>query len=113
MAMTVRCRTPLSFSTLREIFMARLANKAPATMAPPSNWLRAAMADGQKPYCTASQGRTEVSEPDGALLMDSIGQLYGTTVVGGAYGDGVVYRLDRGTLGWHEVRLFSFGTSPA
>jgi len=53
------------------------------------------------------------SEPDGALLMDSIGQLYGTTVVGGAYGDGVVYRLDRGTLGWHEVRLFSFGTSPA
>jgi uncharacterized repeat protein (TIGR03803 family) len=52
------------------------------------------------------------AEPDGALAIDSIGRLYGTTVGGGAYGYGVVYRLDRGATGWRELTLFSFGATP-
>ena len=43
------------------------------------------------------------------LLLDSKGNLYGTTTVGGTYGLGTVYMLSPGSTGWKETLLHSFG----
>jgi uncharacterized repeat protein (TIGR03803 family) len=46
--------------------------------------------------------------PGGPLLLDSAGNLYGTTGVGGATGNGTVYRLTLETDGhWRETILYS------
>jgi uncharacterized repeat protein (TIGR03803 family) len=58
-------------------------------------------------FCSATDC-TDGNDPHGALLMDSSGNLYGTTFYGGAYGEGTVYKLaSDGT----ETVLYSFGTS--
>jgi uncharacterized repeat protein (TIGR03803 family) len=50
-------------------------------------------------------GGTDASEPGGALIRDAQGNLYGTTLSGGAYGDGTVFKVARdGT----ETVLYSF-----
>ncbi len=41
-------------------------------------------------------------------MMDSSGDIYGATLRGGAYNDGVVFRLHKSSSGWHEVVLHSF-----
>ena len=49
---------------------------------------------------------------DGSLIMDTSGNLYGTTTYGGAYGYGVVVDLTPpSTIGgnWNESILWSFG----
>jgi uncharacterized repeat protein (TIGR03803 family) len=47
--------------------------------------------------------------PGGALLLDRTGNLYGTTGVGGATGNGTVYKLTRQAHGhWKEHILYSF-----
>lgn len=48
--------------------------------------------------------------PTGDLLLDSQGDLYGTTVGGGAYGYGTVFRL---TTSGNESVLYSFAGSPS
>lgn len=55
-------------------------------------------------------GGTDASEPlDQGLAIDSAGNLYGTTFVGGAYGYGAVYELVAGAGGtWTEKVLYSF-----
>ncbi len=59
------------------------------------------------------------SSSDGALpiadlVLDSKGNLYGTTIAGGAYGLGTVFELSPGTGGtWTEKILYSFGVSLA
>ncbi len=57
--------------------------------------------------------------PTGALIADAKGNLFGTTQDGGAYGNGVVVELKRGSGGtWTENVLYSFtqnswdGTTP-
>lgn len=55
--------------------------------------------------------------PDGQLLADATGNLYGTTADGGTSGDGVVFELSPPTTaGWSETLLYSFsgpdGASP-
>jgi len=46
----------------------------------------------------------------GALFMDSSGNLYGTTEVGGAAGYGALFRLSRSASGrWKETILYNFG----
>jgi uncharacterized repeat protein (TIGR03803 family) len=45
----------------------------------------------------ASFNGTEGSQPRGSLLMDSGGNLYGTTYAGGANGDGTAFELVNGT----------------
>lgn len=49
------------------------------------------------------------SMPDGVLVFDTSGNLYGTTLLGGAYGDGTVFELSpNGDGTWTESVLHSF-----
>jgi uncharacterized repeat protein (TIGR03803 family) len=54
-------------------------------------------------------GGADGSQPYGGLVRDGAGNLYGTTVSGGAYGQGVVFTL---TPGGTESVLHDFGSSP-
>jgi uncharacterized repeat protein (TIGR03803 family) len=57
------------------------------------------------------QGDTDGANPDGRLLLDATGNLYGTTVQGGnggcsvGQGCGTVFKLD---ASWHETVLYRF-----
>jgi uncharacterized repeat protein (TIGR03803 family) len=50
-------------------------------------------------------------EPQGGLIFDSSGNLYGTTYGGGATGNGTVFVLHPTETGWAEKVLYSFGTT--
>jgi uncharacterized repeat protein (TIGR03803 family) len=53
-------------------------------------------------------------DPRSTLIFDAAGNLYGTTVSGGTYGEGTVFRLSRVSGGdWQESVLYSFGTTSA
>ena len=46
--------------------------------------------------------------PQAELTMDVVGNLYGTTVEGGAYGYGNVFRLSPSNGGWNYTSLYDF-----
>ena len=46
--------------------------------------------------------------PSAGVIVDGAGNLYGTTAVGGAYGQGVVFELSRVGANWTETVLHSF-----
>lgn len=48
------------------------------------------------------------SYPYGGVTLDSLGNLYGTTSIGGAVGYGSIYRLKPTKNGWTETLLHSF-----
>jgi len=62
---------------------------------------------------------TDGYQPSGGLLMDSSGNLFGTTVAGSdtlcdlaeVYGCGIVYELVKSSNGYAEKVLYSFGTT--
>lgn len=57
-------------------------------------------------------GGTDGSVPVGGVALDAAGNLYGTTLGGGAAGQGTVYRLRRpasATGAWTKTLLYSFG----
>ena len=64
------------------------------------------------------RGQPDGVFPYGALLFDSLGNIYGTTYYGGANGIGSVYQLSPQAVGeWNESVLYSFqegtdGNSP-
>jgi len=47
-------------------------------------------------------------KPNGNLVFDQAGNLYGTTLYGGANGRGTVYELTPSTGGWTEQVIYSF-----
>jgi uncharacterized repeat protein (TIGR03803 family) len=47
--------------------------------------------------------------PQGGVIVDTAGNLYGTTVCGGSQDIGVVFELTRGKEGWTEKVLHNFG----
>jgi len=50
------------------------------------------------------------SAPEGTLIMDASGNLYGTTTLGGAKNDGIVFELSpTGGGSWMETILHTFG----
>jgi uncharacterized repeat protein (TIGR03803 family) len=52
---------------------------------------------------------TDGAEPIGSLVFDTKGNLYGTTSLGGAGGQGTIFELQRGRSGtWREKVLYSF-----
>jgi uncharacterized repeat protein (TIGR03803 family) len=46
--------------------------------------------------------------PNAALVFDNVGNLYSTTLAGGAYGGGTVFQLTPSGSGWTENVLYSF-----
>jgi uncharacterized repeat protein (TIGR03803 family) len=52
---------------------------------------------------------------NGSLIFDTSGNLYGTTVYGGAHGSGTVFELSPPAMGqtaWTETLLYSFANNP-
>jgi uncharacterized repeat protein (TIGR03803 family) len=49
------------------------------------------------------------SEPDTDVILDSAGNLYGTTANGGAYNGGTAFELTPGSSGWTLTVLYNFG----
>jgi uncharacterized repeat protein (TIGR03803 family) len=60
-------------------------------------------------FGSATDGRTLFS----SLVLDSSGNLYGTTNAGGANGVGTVFELTLGANGWAETILYDFGSTGA
>ena len=52
------------------------------------------------------------AHPQGTLIFDSAGNLYGTTASGGTSNEGVVFKLTPSGSGWTESVLHSFTGSP-
>ncbi len=48
------------------------------------------------------------SDPQGALVFDKSGNLYGTTQMGGAHGSGIVFELTPASNAWTEIVLHDF-----
>lgn len=46
--------------------------------------------------------------PESGVIFDSAGNLYGTTLLGGLYGNGTVFRLTRSGSNWVASTLYSF-----
>jgi uncharacterized repeat protein (TIGR03803 family) len=51
--------------------------------------------------------------PEAALVMDAAGNLYGTTAEGGAYGNGVVFKLSSGSWTYTSLHDFTGGKDGA
>jgi uncharacterized repeat protein (TIGR03803 family) len=51
---------------------------------------------------------TDGSTPDAGLLMDSSGNLFGTTMYGGAHNKGTIFELAKAAKGWRYKLLYSF-----
>jgi uncharacterized repeat protein (TIGR03803 family) len=59
----------------------------------------------------AFQGGTDGAEPQGRMVFDSSGNLYGTTAVGGANNDGTIFQLSPAQGGtWTETVIYSFSS---
>jgi hypothetical protein len=54
-------------------------------------------------------GRNDGVFPDAGMVLDSSGALYGTTLEGGPFGGGNVYKLTRSGRGYQETILHDFG----
>ena len=50
--------------------------------------------------------------PDGELVFDAAGNLYGTTIYGGAHGGGIVFELSPAQGSWTETVLYNFCAQP-
>jgi uncharacterized repeat protein (TIGR03803 family) len=53
-------------------------------------------------------GGSDGSDPKAGLVLDTAGNVYGTTVLGGAYNNGTVFQLQPSGSGWVENVLYSF-----
>lgn len=67
-------------------------------------------------FCADGQGRIcpDGDEPQAGVTFDAAGNLYGTTMSGGAknsQGTGTVYELSPGANGWTETVVFAFSPS--
>ena len=54
---------------------------------------------------------TDGNFPSAPVILDSAGNLYGTTFYGGTYTSGTVYKLTHSSSGWSESVLYSFNNN--
>jgi uncharacterized repeat protein (TIGR03803 family) len=59
-------------------------------------------------FCKAGGQCIDGMEPNAGLVFDTAGNLYGTTPLGGASGQGTLFKLTHTTSGWTETVLSSF-----
>jgi len=52
--------------------------------------------------------KTDGEAPNGDLIFDAAGNLYGTTPVGGTYDRGTIFELSSGSTGWTFTVLYAF-----
>jgi uncharacterized repeat protein (TIGR03803 family) len=53
-------------------------------------------------------GGSDPINPAAGVSLDAHGNVYGTASLGGAYGNGAIYKLTRSSSGWTETVLYSF-----
>jgi uncharacterized repeat protein (TIGR03803 family) len=71
------------------------------------------MAAGKKRRLHNFTGGKDGSVPLAGVIFDQTGNLYGTTLLGGAYGYGVVFELAPSSDGgWKETVLHAFFNNP-
>src|SRR5579863_6779186 len=58
-------------------------------------------------FAKGGAANTDGAQPVAGLIMDSGGNLYGTTATGGT-GNGTVFKLSKSSGGWTNSTLFSF-----
>jgi uncharacterized repeat protein (TIGR03803 family) len=51
-------------------------------------------------------------DPEGPLVFDKTGNLFGTTIIGGAYGEGAIFELSPSGGSWTNTLVHSFGQAP-
>lgn len=51
---------------------------------------------------------TDGAEPEAGLVLDHLGNLFGTTLYGGSRGGGTVFELTSSNGSWTEIELYSF-----
>ncbi len=56
---------------------------------------------------------TDGSSPRGGVVLDGVGNLYGTTLQGGRHGGGTLYQLSPHGSGWTEQILYNFTAAPS
>ncbi len=66
--------------------------------------------DGHKTLLYAFTGGSDGRDPNAGVIADKAGNLYGTTIGGGAHKKGVVFKLTK-SAGYAETVLHSFGSS--
>jgi uncharacterized repeat protein (TIGR03803 family) len=66
-------------------------------------------AAGKEVVLYSFTGGADGATPEGKLVLDATGNLYGTTTAGGASGNGTVFELTVAKK-WAETVLYSFGT---
>lgn len=57
------------------------------------------------------QGAPDAEGPQTGLIVDKSGNLFGTTDIGGAFGDGAVYEVVKNGASWKERVVFGFSGS--
>lgn len=79
-------------------------------LSPPSNgglWTETVLYS----FCS-EQDCVDGAIPDAGVIFDSVGNLYGTTGLGGAYGGGTVFELSPNSGSWTQTVLHNFGGNP-
>src|SRR5256886_4915096 len=75
-------------------------------------WAASSSAASQEQAIYIFSGGADGAHPDGSLITDSAGNLYGTTDEGGTNNYGTVFKLSRGANGrWTETVLHSFNNA--
>ncbi len=81
------------------------------TLRPPATFCRSVLCPWMETVLYDFMGGSDGSEPTQGtnVIFDQMGNIYGTTVSGGAYGQGTVYKLTRSGGGWTESVIHTFG----
>ena len=77
-------------------------------LAPPPVACRAASCSWNQTVIYSFTGNPDGVYPSGNLVFDQAGNLYGTTLLGGAYDFGTVFELTPSSGGWTEKVIYSF-----